>query len=401
MILDWPDDRIASFAALCVSNIDITCRFLPEAASIDGLDGLRTLSGPAVAALRRDLSSWMLGVEALRAASHFRLMSIWEDRATSQALIGQDAAGAARPDFIRREALSTALGSWWAWSRNGPIMVHGRDGVGKTWAVLDWLQENCKSLPPIIVAPSSAAALIGGRSAVEVRTFLADQLMEIAPVRDRQYWLRRLDRLLARPVEEDPALVLLVDGLNQDTTVAWHALFEALQGDAFRGKVRVLATTRTSHLVDRLRRVRDLAISPVEFELPPLNTEPGGELDRALTVHGLRLSDLHPDLIQMAAVPRMLSLVVRLKEKLGTPGQVTPDRLLWEYGRDTFGRRGGKSFSEEGLARLAPGGGIQGSPGDRVLSASPIGRYDRTPRPRLRGGPSQAGRHRRQQVRAA
>lgn len=347
IILDWPDDRVAPFSVLCATHIDLVRRFVPEAASVNNLGSLRAASDQVIGALRRDLSSWALGMEALRDASHLRLLSVWENRAASQALLGQDAAGAARPDFVRREAVFAAVRSWWDSSRPGPVMVHGRDGVGKTWAVLDWLQDNRKGLPPVIVAPSSAAAAIGGRSAVEVRTFLADQLMEIAPVRDRQYWLRRLDRLLARPVEEGPALVLLVDGLNQDTTVAWDALFEALQGDAFRGKVRVLATTRTTHLVDRLRRFRDLVISPVQFELAPLGTELGGELDRALAVHGLAISDLHPDLIQMAAVPRLLSLVLRFKEKLGTPGQVTPDRLLWEYGRDTFGRRGGKSFSEE------------------------------------------------------
>ena len=46
-------------------------------------------------------------------------------------------------------------------------------------------------------------------------------------------------------------------------------------------------------------------------------------------------------------MPRLFSLVMRLRDGLRGAEQVTLHRLLWEYGRDTLGVRAGRSFSEE------------------------------------------------------
>ena len=76
------------------------------------------------------------------------------------------------------------------------------------------------------------------------------------------------------------------------------------------------------------------------------NTAPGSELDQMLEFENLTQADLHPDVIELARNPRLFKLVVRFRERLVEAGQITVHRLFWEYGRDTFGERLGKSFSE-------------------------------------------------------
>ena len=77
------------------------------------------------------------------------------------------------------------------------------------------------------------------------------------------------------------------------------------------------------------------------------NTAPGSELDQMLEFENLTQADLHPDVIELARNPRLFKLVVRFRERLVEAGQITVHRLLWEYGRDAFGERAGKSFSED------------------------------------------------------
>ena len=65
-----------------------------------------------------------------------------------------------------------------------------------------------------------------------------------------------------------------------------------------------------------------------------------------LEFENLTQADLHPDVIEWARNPRLFKLVVRFRDRLVEAGQITVHRLLWEYGRDAFGERAGKSFSE-------------------------------------------------------
>jgi len=77
------------------------------------------------------------------------------------------------------------------------------------------------------------------------------------------------------------------------------------------------------------------------------DSSPGGEIDQMLAFEELKQSDLHPDLIEFARTPRLFLLVVKFRARLVDAGQVTIHRLLWEYGRDSFGDRAGRSFSED------------------------------------------------------
>ena len=176
---------------------------------------------------------------------------------------------------------------------------------------------------------------------------MAERLHEVSGVRDPEHWLRRLDYLLTRPVNEGPVLTVVFDGLNQEPSVSWLNLLKVLQGEIFAGRVRVIVSTRKHHFENKLSKLNGLIVPAVPIAVDRYDTAPGGELDQMLKYEGLVRDDLHSDVLDMARTPRLFKLVVSFRERLVESGQVTVHRLLWEYGRDTLGVRVGRSFSED------------------------------------------------------
>ncbi|TGU74587.1 hypothetical protein E4633_03740 [Geomonas terrae] len=347
VILDWKKDGVPALAALCAHAPDIVEHiFSAKAGELARRIG--PISAETTERLQRDLQSWCLGFESLKSLCWKKILSIWESPRASNAALGQNAAGGAESKKIRRRQVHDALDVWWhgAAHDDAPAAVIGWDGVGKTWATLDWLVDSHEVLPAVMVIPSSAAAVLRSGAETELKCFLANCLYEITGLRDSQHWLRRLNNLLRRPADEGPVLTLLLDGLNQEPSVPWVQLLKTLQGEAFQGRVRVLISTRPHHFGDRLHGLRGLVVTAVQVAVGPFDRQPGGELDRLLAFEGLTQADLHPGVLRLAQNPRLFRLVMHLKDRLVEAGQVTIHRLLWEYGRDTLGYRDGKSFSE-------------------------------------------------------
>lgn len=347
IVLDWKGDGLAELAALCAFAPDlVTSIFSPEAGAL--AQALQSISGDAIDRIKRDLQAWSLGFESLRAQSVNKLEQIWDSPRASQAALGQDGAGGAQAHRIRRKGVFETLQNWWVGGahNDAPLAVVGLDGVGKTWATLDWLVDRKADLPIIMVIPSSAAAGIRGTSEMAVKGFLADRLYELASIRDRDHWLRRLDNLLKRPSVEGPVLVVFFDGLNQEPSVPWLSLLKVLQSEPFAGLVRVVVSARTWYFETKLTRLRGLVVPALIAPVDVYDLSAGGELDQMLEFERLRRGDLHPDLVPFAQNPRLFRLVVRLRERLVEAGRVTVHGLLWEYGRDSFGVRAGPSFSE-------------------------------------------------------
>jgi hypothetical protein len=347
IILDWKGDGLADLAALCASAPDIVRSLISPAAGTAAA-ALQGIAGAAIKRIRRDLQVWCLGFEAVRATAKAQLDQIWTSPRASNALLGQNAAGGAQPRRITRALVMQRLDAWWAGPAvdDSPAIIFGWEGDGKTWATLDWLVTRSDDLPIILAIPSSAVSPISGVSEMSVRRFLADRLFEATQVRSSEHWLRRLGRMLERPADEGPVLTVFLDGMNQQPSLHWLDLLKVLQGPVFAGRVRVLASTRTLHFEITLNQARGLLIAATPQAVEPYDIEADGELDQMLVLNGLSRTDLHPDLLPLARRPRLFPLVVRFREKLIESGDVTVHRLLWEYGRDTFGVRAGRSFSE-------------------------------------------------------
>lgn len=345
LTVDWRKNEIAPLAALCAYAPDLV------EAEISGAAGelsrsLNPAAAGAIESLRRNLSSWSPGYESLRRLSHIKLEQIWNSSRTSIAALGQDAAGGAQSKKVRRSSVFASLDAWWTGpGRNDPpAAILGFEGVGKTWAVLDWLTENRSDQPIVLFVSSQAAASITDASETTLRHFLATRLHELTGVRDAEHFARRLDFLLRRPPSEGPVMTVVFDGLNQEPSLPWPRIMQVLQGDTFAGRVKIMVITRRHHFEERLASLRGLAVSAVPVAV---ETYDDAELDSMLEFEGLNRSNLHPDLVELARTPRLFALVIRLRDRLSDAGSVTLHRLLWEYGRDALGIRAGTSFSEQ------------------------------------------------------
>jgi hypothetical protein len=347
LILDWKGYGLADLAALCASAPDVVESLIsPSAGTV--ATALQCVADSAIERIRRDLEAWCLGFEAVRMAAKAQLNQIWTSPRASNALLGQNAAGGAQPRRITRASVMQGLDAWWVGLAGGdaPAVIFGLEGDGKTWATLDWLVTRSDDLPIVLTVPSSAVPSISGISEMSVRQFLAERLSIATHVRTPEHWLCRLDRMLKRPDDEGPALVVFLDGMNQKPSVPWLELLKVLQGRVFAGRVRVLVSTRTLHFTTTMNLAHGLVVAATPQVVEPYDIEVDGELDQMLAASGLLRMDLHPDLIPLARRPRLFPLVVRFRAKLLETGDVTVHRLLWEYGRDTLGVRAGHSFSE-------------------------------------------------------
>ena len=144
VIIDWGQDHpVAPLAALCAFAPDLVDEFVSSSAS-DDARALQAVSGNAIEGLRRDLQSWCLGFDSLRARSLKTLNRIWNSPRASTAALGQNAAGGAQQKKVKRSAVHEALTAWWQGpaEHDAPAAVVGLDGVGKTWATLEWLVDS-------------------------------------------------------------------------------------------------------------------------------------------------------------------------------------------------------------------------------------------------------------------
>ena len=347
VIVDWIDNQIAPLAALCAFDPDLVATELSIEAGAAALS-LQPISGAALDALKRSLQAWCLGFLSVRNRSHEKLAEIWHSPQEAYAVLGQNAAGGAQKTQIRRTTVHSALTAWWNDSPLGvPAAVVGADGVGKTWATLDWLIDAKDRLPIILTVPSSVTDTTEPESKTRVKQLLADSLYEFDSVRDRQHWLRRIDRILSRPADEGPTFLVFFDGLNENTSVAWSRRLQVLQSAVFSERIRIVVSTRTHYFESTLDNLRNSVTTAIRINVDLYDTEPGGELDRMLALEGVQRSELQPGIVEIARSPRLFNLVIRFRSNLVEENKVTVHRLLWEYGRDTLGTRGRKSFSPE------------------------------------------------------
>lgn len=297
--------------------------------------------------IETELQSWLIGYDVVRNASHGRLREIWTSRRRAQGKFHQNVAGGAEnAGHVRRSGLIDRLDAWLNGSDYGAVgTLVGLDGVGKTWAALDWLQLRQDRLPIVVLIPSSALGN-ADRAGSDPLHLIARYLHDISEVRDVSYWEQRVRRLLTRPPDEGPAFLLFFDGLNQLPSREWPTILNELEDAPFHRRVLTLISTRTTFFEDRLNRLADLIAPPFRIDVRNYDVAPGGELDLKLELDGLSRSDLPEHLLRHAAVPRMFDLIVRLRSELGDVEEVTVHRLLWAYGASTIQESSAGAFSE-------------------------------------------------------
>ena len=336
VIVDWTQGEMPFLAALCTVDPESVGRIISEPAQ-DAAAALVSSAENTLGHLKSDLESWSLGFPSIRTRSLDHLNAIWNDPRQARAALGHDAAGGARAASVPRKLPNDQLTEWWNHRSLSlpPAVIVGLENTDKTWATLEWLVAHQNSLPVVLVIASSVVTRDSGQSAAGFKRFLAARLNDLAPVRGETYWRRRLDQLLTASKDAGPCLLLVLDGLNQHSTGPWLQLLQQTQGSEFVGRLGVVLNTRTHHFSNELGELRGLEDPPTVVTLRNYNDD---ELDQMLHHHGLTQNDLASDVLELARTPGLFDIVTRLREKLPFEG-LTVHRVIWEYGRDTLGRR--------------------------------------------------------------
>lgn len=345
IIIDWKKDCFNPMAALCCVSPELVARKV-SAKAASAVNFLSNAAGKPILQLQKDLESWHIGYQSLLKSSRTKLFEIWNDERESLAYFGQNVAGGSG-DAIGRENISLSMDSWWANNSDVPLGILGLEGVGKTWAATSWLVENNQELPIVILIPSSTSSKLNQVTESSIIEFISERLASFTACRrGAEYWFKRTQFLLDRPIEEGPAFVLFFDGLNQISSVDWISVFQKLQGKRFLDKVKVVFSTRNSHFESRLNRFQSLISPPTFIQVNNYGDLPGGEFDQKLAQVGMQRNDIPLELHEMARNPRLFNLVVKLKSKLDDLTLITVHRVLWEYGKDSVGIRANRSFNE-------------------------------------------------------
>jgi hypothetical protein len=346
IVIDWRQDSVdlPTLAALCAWAPEVVEKHYGKPAKAAAM-AMAVPAKPVIKRLRRELSPWAIGYQDLLNSARERFAQLWCDAAESRSVFGQNIAGGTVP-VILRQTVSSGLESWWQPDSTNAAIVHGAEGMGKTWAAVQWAKNRLETLPIFLMLPSSAFKELRGITHASIAEFIGNALHDLAPGTERRYWQARVERLLKRPVGEGPALLLLVDGINQEPSFEWERFLQFLEGKTFRGRVRILVTAQTHFLRERLLDLRRLSYPATRLEVGPYDLSNGGEFDTLLQKNDIRRSDLSPGVIELARVPRMFALTIYQKADAELQGTPTVGRLLWAHARDELGLKAKGSLSE-------------------------------------------------------
>lgn len=302
----------------------------------------------SVTEIKRQLEGWAIGFETVRKQAQLRLDKIWKSENDSRAYFRQDVAGGDGRPVLKRQTVSAQFDSWWSGSAKDykPLALLGSEGVGKTFNMVAWLQENKEKLPIILLFSSGVFASRPTVNTSNVEDVIGNELLSICRIRDESYWRARVRRLLSRPEDEGFAFLFFIDGLNQEPSARWLDVFSQLQSTYFQNNISFITSTRHHTYTVALKSMRRFNPSPLQLNIGKYDLSDGGEFDQLLGLHGINRSEITESMLDIASIPRFFDLVVDMRQHLSSLKTVTFHRVLFEYGRDMRGRRDEKSFSE-------------------------------------------------------
>ena len=352
--LDAPPGRLGRLLALLATFPDVLHPGGPwKSPPVVRRALLQVSSRPDFAAAREALEKVFdprtLGYPSIRAALQAEFRAALEDRVASRDLFGQ-LVTPFEAGFISRRAVEEKLDGWWAdWPNTGsPVVLHGKEGTGKTWALASWIASR------LLDGQEGPLVLWCGSQrfdhSEELPALLARLLRRVAPSYDQSYFRRRV-LTWARDQRREPAILLVMDGLNERPEHSWRAWRSTAARDLrthLRG-VAIALTTRSARLSDLhgWLSLSDAAVTAREVEglqreIPVAEPSLGAaalievddfdddEFDRALTPAHLLDWEPPPDLRRLMRRPKWFLRALRMRARLQQVGDPTVERLLWE-----------------------------------------------------------------------
>ncbi len=348
--IDAQGEEDSFLTALCTYAPDITVshlqkKFADQQKADDFSRYLQALKeNPEIAAktenLKQELSRQNIGYDHWRDTQNAWLCKRLRNQDESRADFSQNIAVRADGELlIPRTAAQEALDNWFAnWHEQHKFfVVLGEEGDGKTWAVADWLYDKLSDGFPVIFLPSGMADCKEPDIHILLSEIITNQLRQPYD----GYWQKRLQRWLERPAGDTPLFLLVMDGLNERPDMEWRQLLAKFAVEPWCNRAAVLMTCRNHFWREKLEAVVERV---THFQLLPYND---AELNQAIAASGMNLAEFHGNIIDMLRVPRYFDLAVRLRKNIGSKGDVTRERLIYEDWRDRIGRKFDNSLMDD------------------------------------------------------
>lgn len=342
IVFDCPGntDQLFDLAVICASARDVCLKFLnPTEELTNALNLIRRDPDfdSARSRLVDQLTKPNVGYEGSRLASERRITTAQASLANAKShLGGHHNLGEAEYGIIRRSAINAKLDDWYK-QGSGVAALVGDEGMGKSWAALDWynrLKSSNNGAPLTVFLRATAV------DTRDVRSTIAEALATQTEIRSIKFWAKRL-ALWERSGGIGVRILILVDGLNQNFQFTdWADWCQPLFETGLADMYRVIVSCWPNWWREQLVELANLTPKPTEIEVGPFSD---AELDEFLEAMVTDRLDFAQDVLELMRVPRLSSLVATHRDKLKESGDVTAERVIYEDWKDRVARRGLKA----------------------------------------------------------
>ena len=338
-VVDCPADltRLADLAVVCASSRR-ACNtfFLPSDALADALERIRHALGFGANRSRivERLTRADTGYASARIASERWMQEAQTSLPNAKSRLGgHHDLLASEYGVIPRAGINAQLDDWYS-SDSGIAALLGDEGMGKTWAALDWyagLESSAAGAPVTVFVPATS---VGGK---DIKARIAKALKDQTQLANVEFWEKRL-ALWERAGGDRVRILILLDGLNENFSfLKWASWLQPLFEDRLGGMYRVIVSCWPNWWKGSLYGLANLAPPPREITVEGFND---AELNSLLEAMQVDPADLTPSVLKLMRVPRLSSLVFHHRERLRGISDVTAERVAYEDWKDRISRRG-------------------------------------------------------------
>ena len=350
LLLDWSGNGVTPLAAFMARfqehTLDWFARHAPlpnpsvVATALSAVASERSF-GVAVQRLCNQLSAANLSIETLRKASRTALRDLFSDGHRARKAFGQFLAPLDETlGPIDRPRFSQHIEAWWrvAEARQSVLTVVGDEGVGKSWIIPQWWLNISDSEAPILIWIPAHFTRDYGPLRDPLR-FLAEAIVSLVEFGTRDAasrWEKRLHRWLTADNLSGRRFLIVLDGLNEATGVAWASLIESLTGVLVTLGGKLAITCRQGFW---MAEVRDRLSSVLPFTNVSITNFDDDELVQAVAQRSIDLTQINSRVCDFIRNPRVFAIASQLLSRM-SPGELTVERLLFEYWGKRLEERG-------------------------------------------------------------
>ena len=342
IVFDWPGNtnQLYDLAVICASAPKACRRILnPTKKLATALDVIR--SDPDFDCARTRLLDQLtradVGFESSRLASERWITTAQASLANAKSRLGgHHNLGEAAYGVIHRSTINAKLDNWYT-QGSGVAALVGDEGMGKSWALLDWynrLKLSGTGAPLTVFLTATAVDIR------DVRSTIAKALATQTEIRSIRFWTKRL-ALWERSGGIGVRILILVDGLNENFQFTnWANWFQPLFEEDLNDMYHVIVSCWPNWWRGQLAELANLTPKPTEIEVEAFNDAELGDL---LTAMQADRTNFAQDVLKLMRVPRLSYLVAKYRDKLKESGDVTAERVIYEDWKDRLARRGTKA----------------------------------------------------------